>query len=193
MLQEKINMENGFFEELAIKKLKNNQNKTKITLCINNFLDLYNRFSITNNGNIIDAGKISTEIMDYIKMETENIPKENSLIISIKTNENGNGKVKLIDNLIKRNIKEKIGKVNENIRRTNRNSFILAFIGMILIGITQIFQIFERRYSVNEFIIVMSWVFMWKAVETFFFERVKLIKEKAILLKIYFSEIIIEK
>jgi hypothetical protein len=193
MLQEKINMKNGFFEKLAIKRLKNNQNKTKITLCINSFLDLYNRFSITNNGNIIDAGKINIEVMDYIIMETENIPRENNLIISIKTNENGNEKVTVIDNLIKRNIKEKIGKVNEKVRRTNRNAFILAFIGMILIGSTQIFQIFERRYSVNEFIIVMSWVFMWKAVEILFFERVKLIKEKAILLRIYFSEIIIEE
>jgi hypothetical protein len=31
---------------------------------------------------------------------------------------------------------------------------------------------------------------MWKAVEIVFFERAKLIKEKAILLKIYYSEII---
>jgi hypothetical protein len=63
------------------------------------------------------------------------------------------------------------------------------FVGMALIGSTQIFTIASRRYSLNEFIIVMSWVFMWKAVELIFFERGKLIKEKAVLLKIFFAEI----
>ena len=184
-------MENGFIKKLVINRSKNNQHKTKIILCINNFMELYNHFSITGNGNTIETGKINNEIIDYLKIETKNIPKGNGLIISIKTGENE--KIKLIENLIKKNIKEQINRINEKIKKAHRNSFILAIIGIILIGTTQIFQIFEKRYSLNEFIMVMSWVFMWKAVEIFFFERVKLVKELRVLFKIYLSEIIIEK
>ncbi|AEF85768.1 hypothetical protein TREPR_3686 [Treponema primitia ZAS-2] len=189
-------MENGIFEELMTKKLRHNVNKTKIKLCINNDMELYNHFtisinedkSISNNGN----GKINNEIIDYLIIETGNVPLKNSLIIAMETFKKINETIEFIEKLIKENIKEKLYIINKRIRNINRNSFILILIGMVLIGITQIFQIMERRYSLNEFVIVMSWVFMWKAVELIFFERVKLMKEKAILLKIFYSEIIID-
>jgi hypothetical protein len=177
----------GIFEKYIKNGVKNNPNKTRVTLRINDLGDLYNRFSITNN-----SGKINDEIINYLRMESENVPKPNSLIITIKANENLKGKIELIEDLIRENIKNKITKLTEQIRKANRNFFVLSLVGMVLIGITQIFQVAERRYSFNEFMIVMSWVFMWKAVEIFFFERIKLIKEKAILGKIYFSEIITE-
>jgi len=80
---------------------------------------------------------------------------------------------------------------NNKIKGINIKSFILIWIGMILISITQIFQFVERRYSLNELIIVMSWVFMWKAIDLIFFEKRELLKEKRNLLKIYFSEFLL--
>jgi hypothetical protein len=189
-------MENGIFEKLLTKKLRHNLNKTKIKLCINNDTELYNHFTISSkeNKHIVNnsSGKINDEIIDYLIIETENIPPKNSLIITIEKYEKTNETIEFIEKLIKENINRKLYNINKRIRKINRNSFILILIGMILISITQIFQILERRYSLHEFVIVMSWVFMWKAVELIFFERVKLIKEKAILLKIFYSEITIE-
>jgi hypothetical protein len=196
-IQGKVEMENGIFDKIIAKKLRRNVNKTKIKLCINNNAELYNHFTISNkeNKNIVSNinGKINNEIIDYLIIEAENIPPKNSLIIAMETFEKTNETIEFIEKLIKENFKEKLYAINKRIRKINRNSLILILIGMILIGITQIFQIMERRYSLNEFVIVMSWVFMWKAVELIFFERTKLIKEKAILLKVFYSEIIIEK
>jgi hypothetical protein len=184
----------GVFEKIAIKRIKSNPRKTLIDLCINNENELYNHFSKLNNVIISKSNtiKISNEIIEYLMAETEKIDQKDSLKIRIKVLEKQNIDIELIEKLIKENIKEKLSNLNKKIKRTNRISFILIFIGMILVGITQMFQFFEKRYSFNEFIVVMGWVFMWKAIELLFFERFKLIKEKRILMKIYFSEIIME-
>jgi hypothetical protein len=189
-----IAMKIGFLEKMAIKKFKNTSNKTKVNLCINNIVEIYNPLSIITNNNSTENNnaKINDIIVEYIKNETENISKRNGLIISIKISRETNGEIKLIENIIKKYIQKELIKVNKRIRRTNKNAFIFTIIGVFLIAITQFYNIIEKGYAFNEFIIVMSWVFMWKAVEIIFFELVKLIKEKAILLKIYYSEIIKE-
>jgi len=185
-------MKHGVLENIWLKNIKNKANKTKIEICLNNEMELYNRFSILDGEDVIknENIKINNEIVDYIIMETEKIPKKNAVVINIKILNKTNDKIKIIEKLLKENINEKTMKIINQIKILNRNAWILLCIGLLLIGITQIFNISEKRYSINEFIIVMSWVFMWKAVEIFFFERIKLVKEKLKLLKIYYSEII---
>jgi hypothetical protein len=177
-------MKINFFEKMIIKRLKNNKNKTKIKLCVNNIMDIYNPYSIIDNGKCLEDNniKINNEIIEYLISETENIPKHDSLIIAIDTPE----EIKSIEKIIKENIKDRIIKTNKETKKANRNASVLAVVGMLLIASTELFQI--NRYSLREFIIVMSWVFMWKAIETFFFERMKMTKEMAILLRIYLSE-----
>ena len=188
-------METGIIEKIFVKKMKQGKNRTIVELYLNNEMDLFAKFSYVNDANYFNKNsvKINNEIINYIITETENIPLRNNLAISIKYLYQVNYEVKFIEKIIKENINEKLSTINKEIKKLNLKSFVLAWIGMMLIGITQIFQIFERRYSINEFIIVMSWVFMWKAVDLIFFERVKLMKEKGTLLKIYCSEIFMER
>jgi sRNA-binding carbon storage regulator CsrA len=183
----------GFFEKVAVKRIKSNPRKTLIDLCINSENELYNHFSKLDNVIIAkaDNAKINNEIIEYLIMETEKIDQRDSLKIGVKAPEKQDVAVEQIERLIKENINEKLSSLNGKIRRTNSIAFILIFIGMALVGVTQIFQVFENRYSFNEFIIVMGWVFMWKAIELLIFDRFKLIKEKAILMKIYYSKIIL--
>jgi hypothetical protein len=191
-------MEKSFFEKLVIKMPKYRGSKAKIKLYINDDKEIYNKFSILTDGNrnILenDNGKVNNNnIIDYLKRETENIPGRNNLSIIIEMAEKVETKIEFVEKLIKETVKEEILINSKKIKRMNRNSFILTIIGMILIGITQILPIMEKRYSINEFIIVMSWVFMWKAVELIFFERIKLIAEIKILVKILYSEIKMEE
>jgi hypothetical protein len=184
----------GFLENIVIKKLKNDLNRNIIELCINNGNELYNHFSRLNNQNIQknNNSKINNEIIDYLIKETEKFNQGNGIKIILRILEKQNIDINFVEKIIKENIDDKLTILNKKIKRTNKISLILIIIGMILIGITQVFQFFEKRYSFNELIIVMSWVFMWKAIELIFFERFKLMKEKRILIKIYYSEIIME-
>ncbi len=165
--------------------------KSIIELCINDERELFRNFSALRGENISgnNGAKINGEIIRYLKDETKKAPMENDLTIKIKTAENINCKVEAIEKMIKADIEEQIIATGKKMGRITRSSVILAAIGMLLIGITQVFQISERRYSLNEFIIVMSWVFMWKAVELWFFKRADLMRKRGVLAKIFFSEI----
>jgi hypothetical protein len=168
-----------------------NKNKSIVGLCINNEMDLYNNYSIlAKTDNFSDNAKINQGIIEYIKNEIKKIPIKNTLIISLKLLDNINCRINIIEKLIKDNIFAEISIIKNKIKRINIISSLLVFIGMTLIGTTQLFHILEKRYAIKEFIIVMSWVFMWKAVDLIFFEKTNLMKEKRILMKIYNSEII---
>ena len=181
-------------EKLYSKKMKNSKDKSIVELYINNETDLFNKYSICKKDGIINGNsKINNDIIEYLINETKMIPNKNRLKICFKIINEINYDSDFVNKMIKNNIFEKIVIIDKKIKKININSFVFAWIGMIFIGITQILQFIERRYPLNEFIIVMSWVFMWKAVDLMFFERAELMKEKGILLKIFFSEIIIQE
>lgn len=192
-------MAKDIFEKLLIRRIKNNEDKTEVELCINTETELYNCFSIMNAKNVLGntrgntRAKINEDIIDYLMDEIKNIPKNSSLIIAVKVFEEITLKIDFIEKMIKENINEKLLGINRRIKKTNRRALVLTIIGMVLIGITHIFRFFEDMYSLNEFVIVMSWVFMWKATELFFFDRAKKTREKIELLKIYHSEMVLEK
>ena len=181
-------MKTNIFENSFIKKLKNYKDKYIIELCIENEKDLYNNFSYLNN-KYSDNVKINSDIIEYLIDEAENMPLKHSLMVSIKTTNAITQNVDFIEKIIKENIRCKLLIINKRIRRSNIHSLILALIGMFLIGITHIFGFITKQYSINEFIIVMSWVFMWKAVDLIFFEKAGMLKNRIVLAKIYFSEL----
>ena len=167
------------------------ENIPTIELCINDEKDLYNKFTILGKDKP-DASnaKINNDIIDYLMAETEKAPVHSSLVIAIKLQKEIVVGIDNIEKLIKESVIERISLINKTLRRFRIFAIISALIGMFLIGTTQFTHIIERRYSLNEFVIVMSWVFMWKAVELMFFDKMKYGRDKGLLLKIYISKIV---
>ena len=188
-------MEPVLFEKIIVKKLMNNPNKSTILLCIDDESELYSRFSVLNGGNYPpnSTARINEEIVEYLISEVKKIPHKNSAKIRINVTSKVESNIEHIEKLIQDNIREKMATANETIKRTNRNAFALAGTGMLLIALTQLSHFLISKYSLNEFIIVMSWVFMWKAVELFSFKRVEILRAKTNLAKIFYSEISMEK
>ena len=184
-------MGNSIIERRFAKKLKNRKNKSIVELYIKNDSDFYNNYSYLNN---IDNKNImiNENVINYLVKETENISIKNSLLIYIKKISKVLQQEDSIEKLIKEDIHEKIFIISKRIRNINIHSIILALIGMLLIGITQLPKFEAKYFSFKEFVIVMSWVFMWKAVDLIFFEKAGLLKKRGTLMKIYFSEIKIE-
>jgi len=170
------------------KHIQNNKSKSIIELCINSNDDFYNHFSTINNGNILNDPnlKISDEVVDYLIEEAKCIPKRNSIIINFKLADKVQCEIEVIKNILKNNISSKILSTGNSIKKINIYSIFMILIGTSLIGIK---QFINKTYSLNELIVVMSWVFMWKAIDFIFFEKSKLRKEIFILKKIYFANI----
>jgi len=177
-------------KKYAVNRLRKNLNRTAIELCINNKMELYDHFSVLKESDYYCAGKINREIVDYLINGTDTIPRKNALTVSVRAPENSSCDIALVEKLIKDAARDKMLAARKKIKKETRNSVVLAFFGMLLIGLTQIFHFLDQRISFHEFIIVMSWVFMWKAVELWFFERTKLIKENRTLMKIHYAEVI---
>ena len=163
------------------------KNISVIELCINDEKDLYNKFTVSANNT--SNKKINDKIIDYLMAETENTPIHDPLVISVKLFNKTDIEISRIEKMIKENITEKINSINKTLRRLRIYAIICTLIGMFLIGTIQFMHAVESRYPLNEFIIVMSWVFMWKAVEFMFFDKIKLRRDKRFFLKIYNAEI----
>jgi hypothetical protein len=147
-----------------------------IKVCINNETQIYNQFTLIKGMN--DKVKINDEIINFLYEEIENSPKNNKTVIEFYAEGGFINTIKSMEKLIKDRISTKINIINVRIKKQKRNAIVLALVGMFLIGSTQVSQNLNRHISLHEFIIVISWVFMWKAIEIFFFEKMKLIKEK---------------
>ena len=180
-------------EKFIEEKIKQNKNKYVIELCINSEIDLFNCYTFLFNEIKNENIKINEKIIDLLLEEVKDMPIGNSLIINVKLSDTVNCDINIIDKLIKDSIHSKIVTIRKKIKRLNLFSAFLAFFGMMLIGLTQVLNFFNKRFSINEFIIVMSWVFMWTAVDKFFFERPKLVKKMRKLLRIFYSEITLSK
>jgi hypothetical protein len=160
--------------------------KSLIKIALNGEEQIYNRFTVIDG--IDDDVKINDDIINYLYSAVENVPAKNKIAIEVFMPDKTADKLNIIEKLIKKHIADKISAINKQTVKFNRHSIILAFIGMFLIGISQVMQIMGRRHSLTEFIVVMSWVFMWKAVEIFFFDKMKIIKKRTNLTRIYNAE-----
>jgi len=164
-----------------------------VDVFINKEADLYNRYTFSEKDYIKNIStRINGEVIEYLINEIKTFPINNTLNINLIISNNIYIDIKFIEGIIKENITKDIVVINKTLRKTHFKSIIFSIVGMLLIGVTQIFQLIEKRYSLNEFIIVMSWVSMWKAVDLIFFERADLMKEKTKLLKIYFAKIFLK-
>jgi hypothetical protein len=168
-----------------------------INLCINNETQIFNKFTRFDkeiaeiNWNTIT--KIDNELIEYIKNEVVNVPIKNNIKIDIYVKQNMVNKVSDIENLIKENIQLRINQLDAKIKKVLRQSFIFLSIGLILIGITEYSKIIVNTVLHKELVIVMSWVFIWKAIELIYFIRRELKKEKVKLLKMCYCEYKIKK
>jgi hypothetical protein len=187
--------------KLLGKLLEHRQKKAKdmstINLCINNETQIFNKFTMFDkeiaeiNWNTIT--RIDNELIEYLKNEVVNVPIKYNIKVDIYVKQNMVNKVSDIENLIKENIQLKINQLDTKIKNVIKQSFIFLLIGLILIGLTEYSKIIVNTVLHKELVIVMSWVFMWKAIELVYFKRIKLKKEKLKLLKMCYCEYKIKK
>jgi hypothetical protein len=189
------------YNKLLGKLFKYRQKKAKdmstINLCINAETQIFNKFTMFDkeiaeiNWNIIT--RIDNELIEYLKNEVVNVPIKNNIKVDIYVKQKMVNKVSDIENLIKENIQLKINQLDTKIKNIIMQSLIFILIGLILIGIAEYSKFIVNTVLHKELVIVMSWVFMWKAIELIYFERRKLKKEKFKLLKMCFCEYKIKK
>jgi hypothetical protein len=140
-----------------------------------------------SSGKLLDTAAINPAVIEYLESGVRNIPLKKQLTIEIEYG----GKIPedpfLPEKLIKKNLEASIGALFKRNFRITINSLILALAGIVILGLINRIPYFNSRYAFNELFVVISWVFIWRFVELFFFERARLRLRRMKLLQIFLA------
>jgi hypothetical protein len=161
-----------------------------INLCISSLEELYEPYSglfdKTNvSGN--NMGQINSNLIDYLIKQITGRPKKEGCKITIKTS---NPLIKELDviNDIKNTIDYRIISLDKKIRNSILGTIVLIPLGVLFCFGSHIFPEMISKYSLQELLVITSWVFICRAVELFFFDSLKYSFEKIKYKKLYIAE-----
>ena len=161
-----------------------------INLCINNLEELYEPYSgLFDKTNVFgsNTGQFNSNLVDYLIKQITGRPKKEGCKITIKTS---NPLIKEFDVIggIKNTINYRIGGLNKKIRNSILGTIILIPLGVLFCFGSHIFPEMISKYSLQELLVITSWVFICRAVELFFFDSLKHSFEKIKYKKLYIAE-----
>jgi len=140
------------------------------------------------------AGKLSGDaainpaVIDYLESRAGNTPVKKKLTIEIEYGGKPPDDHFLPEKLIKKNLEVTIAALIKRNTGITKGSFALALVGLSILGFINKVPYFSDRYAFNELFVVISWVFIWRFVEMFFFERAKVGRRMVRLSRIFFAE-----
>lgn len=130
------------------------------------------------------------KLIELLEERTIYLPLRRGIIIKIKSPDNNSEHItKEIRDLIREHLIPIIHYIDLDQRRLIRVSALLMIFGVLAMGTASLLsQLAFNAYSLHEILVITSWVFIWAAVEMFFFDRRKLKNRKHRLQRIYFAE-----
>ena len=131
---------------------------------------------------------INPEIVEYLESRVNSIPFDKKLTVEIEYGAKMPDDPLLPEKLIKKELKTTITASLHRNRRIMAGSLLLALAGIGILAFINKFPYINDIYAFNELFVVISWVFIWRFVEMFFFERTKLQFRRMKLFQIFFAE-----
>ena len=136
-------------------------------------------------------GKQDAEkLIELLEERTRYLPLRRGLSVSIEGTESEMKEfIPRVRNSVRDSLVPLVFYIDLDLKRLAKLSVILIVVGMLAMGIASILtELSFNAYALHEILVIASWVFIWAAVETFFFERRKLRKRKHHLQRIYSAE-----
>ena len=166
-------------------KLKAGETQEFITLFFKDEREIIDPYSA---GELSGSAIINPAVIEYLGSRVSPIPPKKKITIEIEYGGNVSVDPYLPEKLIKKKLEQSLFTSFRKNFRIMVSSFALALAGLAILGFINKIPYFTDRYAFNELFVVVSWVFIWRFVEMFFFERIKLRHQHSDLLKIYLAE-----
>jgi hypothetical protein len=128
-------------------------------------------------------GKLSVVGYNHLKQQCDYIPYSEDIEIKIPKEYETNFKVTL----------ESMGavelsRIKKDRRDTRITALMLLFVGILFIIFGNVLELFQGKYF-QSIVVIISWVFIWAAVEKWFFDRRALKEKRLSLLQILSAKI----
>jgi len=155
--------------------------KTELTLRLTKSDEIYEKYS-----NHQDK-QISHEILDYIEDQAKYVPVYSQLTINVETEEYEAVKIEDVRDAVKNHLRVGIIEKQIEMAKNSKEFIALLVLGVTSFGIKAIINKYVSNISINEILLIVAWVFIWRAVETIYFERKKIRKDKLKLIQLYMA------
>ncbi len=131
--------------------------------------------------------RIKSEIIDYIERQARFLPLKERLVIRIERPDGQAGLAESVGEAIRDNLRDRMIECQLQLRGNLREFLALFALGVSSFAVKAAIGGRTTNPTVSEILIIVSWVFIWRSVETIYFERKKLRREKLKLIQLYLA------
>lgn len=117
---------------------------------------------------------LNEELEGFIVKKAETIPLKSKLRIKMFVEEKEKIAEKEVEDAIKLRFKRDFEDYERKLKRNAQISFILLLIGILFLGFLVLETFFLDNFILSIVLEITSWVFIWEAVDKFFFERTEI-------------------
>lgn len=140
--------------------------------------------------NYSDKNMVNIEVAEYIDNSVKQKKLKNGLSIIISSGKINNEEKTVYSEAIRNHYRSRIVENNRKIKRYTITSIILLLIAFVTFIINFGLKVTVGGEILLELVDIIGWVFMWEAVDFFFFKRKEVKIENYKNLNIYSAEII---
>lgn len=152
-----------------------------INIKVDNDSQIFSRYNYESNE------KLNPELSEFIYDKARFVPASKNIRLKIYSKENVDEKD--VETAIKNNYKKDYIAVRNEIKRNLIFSISMLIAGIIFFA----FLLVMHKYFYNAYlgiiVEIITWVFIWEAVDAFFLQRLRLKHKRNVLLNLYTSQI----
>lgn len=132
---------------------------------------------------------LNEELEGFIVKKAETIPLKSKLRIKMFVEETEKIDEKEVEDAIKLRFKRDFEDYERKLKRNAQISFILLLIGILFLGFLVLETALLDNYIISIILEIASWVFIWEAVDKFFFERTEIREKRHQFARLYYSQV----
>jgi len=154
------------------------KNRNEIKLSVTG--DIYDKYSGLKDR------FINKDIISYLEDKAKYFPAFEKLTILVESPEPG-----IMEDLksgVNAQLKRELTDIEYELKKDFRESVLLFFAGVVSFLFEAFFSIGFQSKMLDNLMVIVCWVFVWRSVEIFFFERRELRKRKRKLLQLYLAD-----
>ena len=136
---------------------------------------------------------ISSEVSEFLEHSVKNVSPKSSLHLHIKSNEIDETEQVKYRTAIKNYYFTKLIDIKRQLRKLTLISIVFMLASLVIFACSAFIPFLSSTPVINEFVIVIGWVFAWEAVDLFCIQRNQINIEKMRYTNLMYAKITYEK
>lgn len=138
---------------------------------------IYDGFSSARNP------KLREDILTYLRNRAKYVPALDRLVVNVALH--GSETLQELANAVRNATRDAILSAHSELKQIKKLYTLLFVLGILTFVAKTFVTGFFKNAGVNEIFLIIMWVFVWRAVELFFFDRGTIVRENMRLIQLH--------